>query len=367
VLRCHKPPNRTISMRALSPAAILVVAVTIAACAPTDPGSQPPDRTTPETVTTAPIVRQDLTRVDRLAGWLSHGNTVPLAAGHEGVVTWLPEPGTLIRRGEVTLEVDGMATRLLYGDRPAWRRLAVGESAGPDIRQLNDNLAAMGYAERGDLPDDQFDWRTREAVKDWQKHLGLKRTGVVELGDVMFRPSELRVQTLDAELGMWVGVGQTLYHGSGTDQVVTVDMDPSDVGEVSPGFGVTAVMPDRTEVDGAVRSIGRAVSTSEPDGEPVVTVTIEIDSTRGSNAASGEPVQRFDSAPVTVLVERVLAEDVLVLPVGALLASVDGGYAVELVTEDSSRLVAVDPGNFADGLVEITGDVSAGDEVVVPS
>jgi peptidoglycan hydrolase-like protein with peptidoglycan-binding domain len=367
VLQCPEPPHRTRVVGSLRAALALVVTVAFAACAPTDPGSQPPDGTPPEAVTTAPVLRQDLTTVDRLDGRLSHGDTVPLAAGREGVVTWLPQPGSLIRRGEMTVEVNGVASLLLYGDRPAWRRLTVDVLAGPDIRQLNDNLTAMGYSEPGDLPDDQFDWRTREAVRDWQEDLGLKRTGVVELGDVMFRPSEFRVETLDAEPGMWVGVGQTLFHGSGTDQVVTVDMDPSDLGDVSRGFGVTVVMPDRAEVVGVVRSIGGVVSTPEADGEPVVTVVIDIDSTRDSNSASSETVQRFDSAPVTVLFERLLAEDVLVVPVGALLASAEGGYAVELVTVDTVNLVAVDPGSFADGLVEITGEVVEGDEVVVPS
>jgi hypothetical protein len=367
VPQCHEPSNRRLGWRSLRPAATVVVAATLAVCAPTDPVSLPPDGTPPETVTTAPIVRQDLATVDRLAGWLTHGDTFPMAAGRDGVVTWLPEPGTLIRRGEVAIEVDGMASRLFYGDRPAWRRLSAGEPTGPDIRQLNDNLAAMGYAERGDLRDEDFDWRTKEAVRDWQEDLGLKRTGVLELGDVMFRPSEFRIDAVEAQSGMWVDVGQTVLHGSGTDQVVTVDMDPTDIGNVSPGFGVTVVMPDRTEVVGVVRTIGLVVSTAGPDGEPVVTVTIEMGSTQRSRDSSGEAVPRFDSAPVTVLFERVLADDVLVVPVGALLASADGGYAVELVTGDGSSLVDVDPGNFADGLVEITGDVTEGDEVVVPS
>ena len=62
-----------------------------------------------------------------------------------------------------------------------------------------------------------------------------------------------------------------------------------------------------------------------------------------------------------------LAEDVLSVPVSALLALVEGGYAIEVPDGDGTRLIGVDTGMFADGLVEITGDgISEGLEVVVP-
>ena len=55
-------------------------------------------------------------------------------------------------------------------------------------------------------------------------------------------------------------------------------------------------------------------------------------------------------------------------PVSALLALVEGGYAVEVIEADSSvRLTAVETGMFADGLVEISGEgLSEGMNVVVP-
>lgn len=75
----------------------------------------------------------------------------------------------------------------------------------------------------------------------------------------------------------------------------------------------------------------------------------------------------FDAAPVTVLIDRVLATDVLVVPVGALLASTGQGFSVERLTADGIELVPVEPGQFAAGLVEVSGAISEGDEVVVPS
>jgi multidrug efflux pump subunit AcrA (membrane-fusion protein) len=74
----------------------------------------------------------------------------------------------------------------------------------------------------------------------------------------------------------------------------------------------------------------------------------------------------LDAAPVTVHVVTERREDVLAVPVNALVALLEGGYAVEVLDADGTRrYVAVDTGLFDDGLVEVTGDgLAAGDRVV---
>jgi hypothetical protein len=57
-------------------------------------------------------------------------------------------------------------------------------------------------------------------------------------------------------------------------------------------------------------------------------------------------------------------EDVLTVPVKALLARDGGGFGVEVAQGGERRVVPVDPGLSADGLVEIDGDVREGDTVV---
>jgi hypothetical protein len=63
--------------------------------------------------------------------------------------------------------------------------------------------------------------------------------------------------------------------------------------------------------------------------------------------------------------------NVLVVPVDALLAQADGGYAMEVVdAHGAHRLVSVTLGLFddADGLVQVTGNgVAAGQRIVVPN
>jgi hypothetical protein len=55
------------------------------------------------------------------------------------------------------------------------------------------------------------------------------------------------------------------------------------------------------------------------------------------------------------------------VPVEALLALAEGGYAVEVVDGTSSQLVAVVPGTYAEGWVEIEArSIHPGTKVAVP-
>lgn len=350
--------QRNGSTRARFVGAMVAGIALIAGCSrsmPTEPKVAQSDAA-PETAT---VTRQDLETRDELDGTLGYQPIAPLIAGRAGTVTWMPDAGTIVRRGDVVAEIDGAATHLLLGRRPVWRRLAVGCPDGPDIRQLNDNLAALGYADRDDLPGAAFDWRTSQAVYRWQADTGSPRTGVLELGDVMFLPHRVRIGTVRVDRGARIGPGATLADTTRRRRTVTVNVDAARLQGLRKSTPVVVALPNRTTVDASVRSIGRVVSApAEPDA--AATAKVRIDLT--NNAAP-----RLQAAPVTVIVDRVLARDVLTVPVAALLAVADGGYVVERVTDAGTERVGVEPGQFADGRVEVTGDLDDGDRVVVPS
>src|SRR6202012_1386132 len=95
------------------------------------------------------------------------------------------------------------------------------------------------------------------------------------------------------------------------------------------------------------------------------TITVEV--TLTDPKATGAP----DQTPVTVAITNATVNNALVVPVDALLALANGGYALEEIESNGShQLVPVTLGLFddADGLVQVTGSgVAAGQKIVVPN
>ena len=102
-----------------------------------------------------------------------------------------------------------------------------------------------------------------------------------------------------------------------------------------------------------------SVTTRTPEGATFEVVIILND----SSAAAG-----LDEAPVDVDVIADSVSGVVAIPVTALIALSEGGYAVDVLQADgTTRRSSVDPGFFADGFVEVeAGDIAPGDQVVVP-
>jgi hypothetical protein len=76
----------------------------------------------------------------------------------------------------------------------------------------------------------------------------------------------------------------------------------------------------------------------------------------------------FDSGAVEVAIERSRDEGATAVPVAALLALAEGGYALEVAAGGGPQLVPVEVGTYADGWVGVSGDgIEPGVEVVVPA
>jgi hypothetical protein len=310
----------------------------------------------PSTVATATakVVRTDLVQTQTLAGTLRYSEPSQLLSPASGTVTSLPREASRIGRNDAALELDGKPVYAFIGERPVWRPFAKGMTDGPDVVELEKNLAALGYGDPDWVPDSEFDSDTAQAIEDWRSDVGLDDGRSIELGRVVFIPTEVRVGALDSDLGRIVAPGAPLYEVSSFEQEVVIELDPTDIDLVSPRAAVKVKLPDDREIMGTIVNIGRVVVASgpEPAGAGVIEVTVHLDGN----------VPEFDEAPVDVDVESDRARGVLAVPVRALLALSDGGYAVEV----SGRLIKVTTGDFADGLVEVEGALSEGDEVVIP-
>lgn len=242
---------------------------------------------------------------------------------------------------------DGRVVLTLAGTEPM---------TGVDVQQLEDSLALLGY-DPGPA-DGMFTVETRDAVIVWQMDSGLEADGVVDLGEVVFRAGPVRVSAQATKPGAPVSPGGAVLTITASDIVVIAELPPQDQGLLGVGDAVTIELPDNSEVPGTISEVASVVTVNQ-GGENYFEVTIVLD----DPAQAGD----LDEAPVEVFFVTDSVSGVVTVPVTALLALQEGGYAVEVDTGGgATRLVGVSPGFFADGYVEVTGDIQPGDRVVVP-
>lgn len=345
-------------------AAVLVLAVAVVGCRIVGAtGDEDGSNGAASRTATADVTRRDISEQAELSGTLGYGVPVAVTVDATGVITALPALGTVLDRGATFVEVDGRAIPMWFGDRPLWRALDASSSDGPDVREVEENLVALGFASADTLTvDDDWTSATTTAVKKWQEWLGLDETGLLAPGTVVVLPGPVRVAGHPAAVG--TRAGGSVLEVTGASREVTIDLDATKQALVSVGQEVEVVVPGGSVVGGSISSVGtvaEAGDSSDPlnPSNPTIAVLVAL--------AESDAVNGLDAAPVTVRVTTSAAKDVLAVPVDALLALSEGGYAVERTTTSGTELVAVRTGAFASGWVEIMGDVSEGDTVVVPA
>ncbi|HET6708971.1 peptidoglycan-binding protein [Amycolatopsis sp.] len=309
---------------------------------------------TPSAPATAEVVKTDL--VDRITvtGKVGYGPGRPVTSARPGTLTWLPDPGAVIDRGRPLYAVDAKPVIVLFGRTPAYRDIAEG-AEGPDVRILRENLAALGY--RTADKTGTFGASTTAALKRWQKALRVEQTGRIALGDVVVVPAAVRVATVSAQLGA-PAAGEVLTVG-GTERLVTVELEEAQRGHAAVDAKVR-IEPGSHNTPGTIRAITAKSADDKSGGKTTkYDVTIAPDDPR-ANLAEG--------ASVDVGFDGEKHAGVLVVPVEALLAPREGGYALEVIEGASRRLIPVELGLFADGKVEVSGrGLAAGMRVVTAS
>ncbi|MFF9066389.1 peptidoglycan-binding protein [Streptomyces sp. NPDC014891] len=308
---------------------------------------------------TAPVTRGDLSNTSQQDGTLGHLGERKINAGTAGVLTWVAGSGTVVGRDGRLYEVEGGPVRLMYGAEPMYRTLKTGDE-GKDVRQLEENLAALGYV--GFDVDEEYTAKTAAAVKRWQKSHDLKQTGTVGPDQIAFAGSAVRVKEAGAAPGDRIAPGGPVLTVTGSERVVRFRIPVSEAASAKAGTRVTVRLPDGTELPGKVSAVGRTASAGDDpqDRTPKISVTVSFD--------RPEKVEGIDQSPVTVDLTGETRRDVLTVPVNALLALPGGGFGVQVVENGTARDVEVELGMFGQGRVEVTGDgLREGMKVGVPS
>ena len=363
--------------------ALVAGAVTAVSASGSDSTATSPGGSGP--VATAAVVRTSIASTVQVGGSIGYDGayTIAVPGGGGGVYTWLPAPGEVITQDQPAYSVSNEPVPLLYGSVPAYRAFSAGMSDGTDVSELTRDLIALGYG-AGLTQSSHYSSATAAAVERWQRAVGLPATGKISLGQVVFEPGPIRVTSVTPFPGAPVGgAGGTVLTATGTTPIVSVDLDVSEEYLVKPGDTVSVVLPNGTStVGGRIKTVGSVATCpggsgvgtgssssgqsacssagSNSSSSPTVAVTITLDRT--------PPGASLDQAPVNVDITTQKADNVLAVPVSALLALQDGGFGVDVVTGKTSRLAGVTTGLYGNTLVQISGSgIAAGTLVEVPS
>ena len=170
------------------------------------------------------------------------------------------------------------------------------------------------------------------------------------------------------DIGSAVTLNSPLYNISSIGIEVVFQVDATDQETVSLGDSVEIELPTNERVPTIITFIDQVVTQTQA-GE-FIEVTLEV--------LNPEEIEAYDQAPVKVFVTTEISENVLYVPVNALLALAEGGYALEIYDGEldggtfegesgvDTSYVAVEIGVFTDGFVEVKGNISEGQTVVVP-
>jgi peptidoglycan hydrolase-like protein with peptidoglycan-binding domain len=323
-------------------AAVATAAVAAAALGIGGGAGTPPSRTPQQA--TAPVTRTTLVRSEEVNGTLGYGAPTPVSATTGAVLTWLPTPGATIGRGLAVYRADNRPVVLFYGTLPLYRPVRVGDT-GEDVRLIERNLAALGYSRI--TVDTRYTAATAAAVRQWQKKQGLAQTGVLDPATVVMAPGAIRIAAVQAHPGDRAGGPILSYNG--TTRVVTVALDVALQNLVKAGNPAKITLPGGQTVDGVLAVVG-TVATPGADSNHPATIALTV------TVADQSKLGVLDEAPVVVAITSAKAENVLTVPVAALVALAEGGYGVQVVDGQSSRYIPVRLGMFADGRVEVTGE-----------
>lgn len=331
------------------------------------------DDTTPEQTgpaATTEVTKASIADTETWGGTLGHGDPFTVTTSGQGTFTRLAGPDAKVTRGTELYRLNEQPVIAMLGDIPMYRDLKAGDT-GRDVKQLEQNLRKLGYG--GFTVDEEFTYETAEAVEEWQDDVGADETGMVRASDVVFIPEVGRVDNVHANVGTAAAPGTKVLDISGSDEIVSFDVDVADADLVEVGTDVTVTLPNGKDVNGTVTA-SEVVESSDGGGEDApsgddegagaddATTEVEVTLKDGSKKDVDESLI---GSPVDVNVVVDEKKDVLVVPVNALLALSEGGYGLEVVAADSSTSIEpVETGLFADGTVEVSGAAIAEGTVV---
>ena len=358
----QRPSDAVPTTTTTAPATTTTTAPATETPAPSTEG--PPAEPGPTTTTTAPAAAPQApaptTTTTTAPPATTTTTTTPVtsaAAGDEddeeaATLTYLAPVGETAGRGSVLYKVDDEPVAALFGTIPAWRDLEQGVDAGADVRQLEENLVALGYGS-GITVDEQFTSSTAAAVKKWEKDLGRSDPdSKVAVGEVVPLSGAGDVLGHEAVVGEALEGGEPVLTIGSEQQVLVATIDAADTGAWPAGTAVQLTWADGSTSEATVEGTGRDTT----DGTVELTIALgEADRDRPRGA----------EADIEVVDAR--RNGALAVPVSAIVAAPNGDRAVRVPAGTTAdRVVPVRTGIVSGGWIEIVEGLTAGTLVRLP-
>lgn len=281
-------------------------------------------------------------------------STAVLAFPGEGTVTAVPEPGEApAAAGDVLFSVDLRPVVIAQGAVPSFRDLHQGMS-GADVAQLQGLLGQLGFLE-GDA-DGTFGARTKAAVEQWQRSLGLRRSdqlGTVLARDVLYvaeLPARIRL-TQAVDVGGYLDARQAVVEVLDARPSFAITLSDSQAQMVTPGMGVV--------IDHDAHQWEAVVGTLRPasDEEPAVALLhAPGDEALCEDACASLPTR--ESVLLPARVEVVPSVEAVTVPAAAIVTDASGATGVTLTTGERipvTILASAQGMTAVEGLEEGTG------------
>src|ERR1035437_3419655 len=221
------------------------------------------DQTTASSATaTAPlrdvkITRGDLVQKLDVAGTLEGTPLqIPATAESSGVLTSMPEIGATVSRGQPLFRINNLPVVLLYGSTPPWRSFRSGMSPGPDVKELESNLLALGYGQRfGLVADGDYAAADAKSIAKFAKAEALSEAnGTLAFGSVIFEPGPVVVTGYATPLGGNVSPGVSILQIEGRTSQLVAQVD------ASQGTGIHIGGPGLITLASATQPVAATVS-----------------------------------------------------------------------------------------------------------
>ena len=271
-----------------------------------------------------------------------------------GEIVFVPGPSQIVTQVvSKGMQTTGTVVRVTTGER----------AVGTDILQLEKALLALQYDADGKLEaDGVFTLESIAAIIEFQNAVALEVDGIIDIGEIVFLSGAARVTDQLTTEGNVVGAGSSVLDISFSPKVVRMDLPSDEQGSLVSGSEVIVELPDQSKVPASVISVSN-IAENPTNGFGLATFDVVIELS-DSQLALG-----LDEAPVEVIVVSDSVVGVMAVPVSALVALLEGGYAVELDTGNGTkRYVGVETGFFGEnGMIEIVSpELEPGDRVVIP-